>query len=148
MNDEELDKLLNRHGQYAFNSGVVGMDFSDGYWAREIKALIKSRDQQIDSERFDYKRLKALEIKSIDDYQKFKAGEPNSPERIAAWIHQLSSWNLERGVEALRERDQQIALAAQERELKEIPHELLHISEVHEYKFQRLATLKQAQGGE
>lgn len=127
MNDEELrcdDGSEHMIGRNAVDAGHGARPSGPQICLKcrkTLKVIVSSRDQQIDlsnSERFDYNRLKALEVKSIDDYKKLKADEPNSPERIAAWIHQLSPWNLERGVEALRERDQQIALEARLDEIK------------------------------
>jgi transketolase len=109
MNDEELQDFC--------QSIQVLMRTDDDRWEKlygnkeGLYGFIKSRDQQMkDMYSFDQNHHDAL--KGIDDYQKYKSSEPNSPERITAWINQLSPWNLERGVETLRERDQQIALAA------------------------------------
>jgi hypothetical protein len=45
-------------------------------------------------------------VRGIDEYRKFK-GSDDEVERMAAWINQLSKWNLSRGVQALREMKQQ-----------------------------------------
>jgi hypothetical protein len=46
------------------------------------------------TERWDYERLKALEIRGIDDYRNMRAAEPLTPEHVVAFINQLSPWNL------------------------------------------------------
>lgn len=125
MNDESLRKDVHmkmlaksENSKEIKDATVVRLGFA----VTIAVELIKSRDQQIalsDSERYDYNRLKTLEINSIDNYRKFEESKAGSPERIAAWIHQLSPWNLDRGAKALSERDQQIALEAAEHEIKQ-----------------------------
>jgi hypothetical protein len=44
---------------------------------------------------------RGFHIKGIEDYRKFK-GSDDEFERTAAWINQLSPWNLDRGVEHLK----------------------------------------------
>lgn len=89
-----------------------------GFHSSQLEAiwpLIESRLKETtlsDVERFDYNRLKSLEIGSINRYEEFTNSEPDSPKRVAAFIHQLSPWNIDRGIEALESRDQRIALEA------------------------------------
>jgi len=81
--------------------------------AREIVTLfhqhLAEREKEL-KELYQFERNHHDTLKGIDNYNKFKSGEPNSPEHLAAWINQLSPWNLERGVEALRAHEKTIRL--------------------------------------
>lgn len=73
---------------------------------KSLEALIGSevdaRQRELTkAERFDYRRLKQLEESSINDYVKFNVAKAGSPQRLAAFIHQLSPWNLQRGADTI-----------------------------------------------
>jgi excinuclease UvrABC helicase subunit UvrB len=53
--------------------------------------MTPTRDELTNPERFDYERLKSLEAKSIDDYNKFK-GSKDEMERTVAWIPKDLYW--------------------------------------------------------
>jgi len=86
------------------------LQYIDGVEDADIVAddIMRLFTRYADAARAEQKRLDNFvqashdNLKGIDDYQKFRKYEAGSPERMAAWIHQLSPWNLGNGVEALR----------------------------------------------
>lgn len=45
-------------------------------------------------ERWDYERLKRLEMLGIEAYQELRKAKQMTPQAVLAFIHQLSPWNL------------------------------------------------------
>lgn len=113
MNREELRQKLYTASLTPIrdiNNGIVNPSGSWGLSGEAMDRVIQLFDQALSSqavlteaEHFELNRLKTLEVRGIEDYREFLKGEAGSPERLAAWIHQLSPWNLHRGVEVLRE---------------------------------------------
>jgi len=89
-----------------------------------LDETIANEKRLSDSERFDYQWLKKREIDGIELYDKFRNTEPNSPERLTAWINQLSPWNLQTGADATSD------LIANEK--RELLHRLILLREQQE----------------
>lgn len=86
-------KIHNKDLDVCFNDAVAVAHLKKLIVEWRDKSLVEMQ-KQLDLER-------VLNIKGIEDYQKFK-NSGDEFERTAAWINQLSPHNLERGVEHLR----------------------------------------------
>lgn len=52
------------------------------------------QDELNASERWDYERLKRLEIRGLDEYREMRAVGTLTPDAVVSFINQLSPWNL------------------------------------------------------
>ena len=55
------------------------------------------------AERFQYEEYKRQHIQALEDYHEFGKAPVGSPERMAAYVSQLSLHNLKAGAEVLRD---------------------------------------------
>lgn len=86
VDDETADKII----AFVNSKGYTGGD-------SELRQMISAWRSQGVGEGFDtadYKRLKALELKGIQDYRELREAPVLTTERVLAFINQLSPWNL------------------------------------------------------
>lgn len=84
-----------RHGSAALAPEL--RDIPDPYIDEAMSLIdeqIAEASQLTPFEVQDYKRLKALEAKGIEEYRKMREAPTLTPEAVVSFINQLSPWNL------------------------------------------------------
>jgi hypothetical protein len=60
----------------------------------ELDKIVEAKTTMPDHERWNCERLKALERRGSEEYTELSKAEALTPERVVAFINQLSPWNL------------------------------------------------------
>ncbi len=106
----------------------------------QIPVLTKSERAELE----DYRRQ---HVTALEDFHEFGKAPIGSPKRMAAYVSQLSMWNLKRGAEALEAWRQAAVAEARLDELYKAHDQVTSTDKIFSYLTSRILSLKQLHKG-